>query len=258
MKIKLFSLLIFLFGMHSTVWAVNGISTASAGFVDNSPAKNGVEESIYYYPREVIFWNVAQGSDRKKTIFIRQGDQHPLNILDVKSENKNIGVGIVGSGGKDRKIFSVDVHLLNTVGSGSMEGVVKILTDHPLMPELAIPVFWNVLADMVVDPPAFGVRLTRGKRQVGGVIKIASTSGEKFSIDKVDALLPGVKTDIRPMEECCGYYLAVLVSDPEFKFRRSQESSLVIHTSHEQQQMLVVPMMVTAPDIADPPKVSAP
>ncbi len=209
---------------------------------------------IHHYPTQVVFWNVAQGSERKKRIALRQADQHPLKILDVVSENKNIDVTLINSGGKERETFFLDVHLKQAQAPGSVETRVKVLTDHPLMPELIIPVYWNVLAGMQVDPPAFGVRLTRSQREAGGVIQISSTQQKAFTLDKVDVLLPGVITDVRPMPECCGYYIAVLVSDPEYRFRQSEESSMVIHTSDEQQKMIVVPIMVTAPVLAPPPK----
>ena len=232
-------------GYSSALLAENNVNQA-----EENAEKAAQQAHIYYYPREVIFWNVAQGDERKKRISLRQADQHPLSILDVMSENKNVEVKLTHSGGKDRKIFSLDVHLKHTDTPGSVETQIKVLTDHPLMPELIIPVYWNVLAGMQVDPPAFGVRLTRSQREAGGVIQISSAKQKTFTIDKIDVLLPGVTTDIRPMPECCGYYIAVLVSDPKYRFRKSEESSMVIHTSDEEQKMIVIPVMVTAPVLA--------
>lgn len=230
----------------------SAIAQASAAIEKDTADATAVPENIFYYPREIVHWNVKKGTSRKSTLFIRQADKHPIKIKRVKTSNEYIHAKISRSGGKEYKTYSIDIDLSKNAPVGSVEGMVSILTDHPLTPELNIPIFWNVLDDMEVDPPAFGVRLTRGTRNAGGVIKIASLTQEKFTIKKIDVLFPGVTTDIKPMKECCGYYIAVLVSDPEFKIRKSEQSSFVIHTTHKKQKMIVVPLMVTAPTISAP------
>lgn len=217
----------------------------------------GADEGVFYYPREIVFWNVTEGENRENTVFVRQGDDHPLKIIKVATNSKFLTAEIIKSSGKDYKSYSVKVSLDKNTPKGTIETKLVMTTDHPSKPEIIVPIYLNVLDGLKIDPPAFSVKLTRTKREVGGVMALSSTRGEMFNIDKIDVKFPWVITDVKPMKECCGYYIAVLVSDTGFNIRKTEQSSFVIHTDHDKQKMLVVPFMITAP-LMDPGNSSSP
>ncbi len=250
MKKLAVSFALFFLCSFQSVLADEAVAQASA-----SPAQKA---SIFYYPRELEFWNVGLGDSRTAAIRVMQADAHPLSIHRIKTTSPYLSANLSQSGGTQRRTYSIDVTLEDNTPKGASEAQINILTDHPVNPEVTINVYWNVLDRFVVDPPEFGVRLTRSTRNAGGVIKVSSRTNQPFTIENVTSIYPGVMTDVKPMDECCGYYIAVLVSDPTFNTRQSERSTLVIHTDDEDQKMIVIPLMITAPMLAAPEQAVAP
>jgi hypothetical protein len=223
---------------------------ATAQPVEPAPAPPTGMEHILYFPEQLIFWNVAAGSKRTAAIHLRQNDEHLFNVESIESTSEYVKAKLANTGGEDRRVFTIDINLSSGAPPGIQQGMVSIKTDHPDKPSISVPISWNVLDGVTVDPPAFGLRLTHSRRKAGGVIAFSSTAKQNFEIVNVESQLPGLITDIKPMNDCCGYYIAVLVDDGEFNIRHSAQSSLIIHTTLAGQNKIIVPVTITAPILA--------
>jgi hypothetical protein len=202
---------------------------------------------VIIFPDTLTFWNVAEKSSFTKKIHLRQSGETSFSIKSVTTTSDVVSAKIIDHSGKQRTTYSLEVTFHADLSPGAFEEFINIETDLPDNPILKVPVQGNILDGLVLDPPAFGIRLQYPSRKGMGVLKIESTSGEKFEITDISASSQLLKVEAVPMEEgCCGYYIWAYIDDPEFTITRPQNSTLHVKTT-SQQGLLVIPVLISIP-----------
>lgn len=206
---------------------------------------HGSEEpaGIHLFPESLLFWNIAQGDQPERKLFVRQGDGHRVKILSVKSMGGAIEAKVVESSGLQKMAHTIDVKLKLLAAGSAIEDAVIIETDHPDFPLLLVPVKGNVLDGITVDPQSFGMIVNRQTHLATGAIQISSTDNSEFEITEITTSMPTLHTKVVPMEECCGYFVAVLLNDSEQHISKPQQATLHINTTSKQ-GVIVIPVML--------------
>ncbi len=201
---------------------------------------------IIHFPTKLMLWNIPQGEIQQGRIYLRQKGGDDFTITSIESSSPTVEVLSSERGGEQSRTYVITVQISHEAAPGPFEESLTLHTDQPHQPEIEVAVSGNVLADMVIDPPALSMRLGVASRQATGFVKIASNNEQPFEIKEIRASLPGVTTDLKKMEECCGYYLAVIVDDPQRKIKQPQQAYIRLQTDAEQ-QVVLIPVVINTP-----------
>jgi hypothetical protein len=187
------------------------------------------------------FGRAERGASVEHVFRLTNGGDAPLVIEQVKSTcGCTVGVASareVAPGGEGRVIVTLDTARL----AGRTTKVVTVYSTDPATPVLALALTGEVVADLVVTPPALYLgKIRRGEPAEGEVAIVSGRPGETFAVVAVEQASPLLRTRLEPRPEGTGQRLVVSV-DPTVPRGRFHET-LRLRTTSPREPVIAVPV----------------
>lgn len=171
-----------------------------------------------------------------------ESSKTPMRILRVESDlEKEVGVKVetLVEGTRYRVVIT------NRVEQGEYSGTIRLITDHPQKPQIAVTVRGMVEGPIGIRPTSLLVGTTKeGATSRVGKVLVVSHTGTAFRITKVDYDSELLEVVVRPQENLQGYVLDVAPRLEAVPWGGQKRTMLKIQTDARPQEWLAVQVFV--------------
>lgn len=184
-----------------------------------------------------IYWgNILTTATAEKSCEIRFSEGDESYITSVTSSNSLFAVDSLTV--KPRRVYKVVIRTVPPLKEGSFQSTLRLLTDHPRLPILEIPMQGRIVADIYAIPEEIIVKSSDG-RPVARTLLVYSGLKKKFNLLRVDLPRPEMEAHIRPMAMANGYRVDLRNITPS---KELDGTKIVIVTDCENIPTFTVPL----------------
>jgi len=196
------------------------------------------------------FPEIAKGETKRATLTLVSPDRPGFRVLDVRSSRPEmVEASFRAAAPEDPSAtapapgFAIDVALRAPAATGSFREELIVTTDHPLKPELRIPVTGERVGPVRVAPRR--LRIVASKARGGLARAILTARGEIPTRFEVVEAPEGMVVAVEPIGDAGGASRRhqLTASIPPGATPRPTDGSIVLGTNHPEEPTVVIPVV---------------
>ncbi|MGA1193264.1 MAG: DUF1573 domain-containing protein [Kiritimatiellia bacterium] len=186
----------------------------------------------------IMFGELNAGQETSMPLEIRTVDNVSMNITGI--ETGNDAISVQQQTGEDG-VTRLNIAMKTPAQPGAFQSNIKVMTDHPARPVIDIPVFANILGQIIYAPQEIALPADAGGVSLTRYIVLRPGSAGAFEVSNVELPAPGMTHQILPFGSQ-GYRIQIDNIVPDASLN---DAMIRITTTASASPVIEIPLRVT-------------